>query len=38
MASKLSGRDLNGMRAAGWSRPNLAAIKSVKVDKNCTND
>lgn len=26
------------MRAAGWSRPNLAAIKSVKVDKKCSNE
>lgn len=34
---KVTGRDNNGMRAAGWSRPDLSGIKSVRVDKKCTN-
>ena len=37
MASKIVGRDINGMRAAGWSQPNLAAIQSIKVDAKCSN-
>ena len=37
MASKIQGRDVNNMQAANWSKPNLAGIKSVKVDAKCTN-
>ena len=35
--AKLAGRDLNGMRAANWSQPDLTAIQSIKVDAKCTN-
>lgn len=37
MASKIVGRDINGMRAAGWSQPNLAGFQNIKVSPKCSN-
>lgn len=36
--AKLKGRDVNGMRAANWSPPDLSGIKGVKVSAKCGND